>query len=50
MKDKTLEDLKLEAGAFERIMENFTKTFFAMVCQQIFEKDKMLFSFLLAYK
>jgi dynein heavy chain len=50
MKDKTLEDLKREEGAFEKIMERFTFTFFQMVGQQIFEKDKQLFSFLLAYK
>ena len=31
-------------------MERFTVIFFKMVCQQIFEKDKLLFSFMLAYK
>ena len=32
------------------IMKVFTRDFFYMVCSQIFDRDKMLFSFMLAYK
>jgi dynein heavy chain len=34
----------------ENIMKVFTRDFFFMVCSQIFDRDKMLFSFMLAYK
>jgi hypothetical protein len=32
------------------IIKNFTFTFYRKVCQSIFEKDKLLFTFLLAFR
>lgn len=32
------------------IIRNFTFTFYRKVCQSIFEKDKLLFTFLLAFR
>ena len=32
------------------IIKNFTHTLFRKVCQSIFEKDKLLFTFLLAFR
>ena len=32
------------------INDKFTRHYFKMVCQSIFEKDKTVFSFLLAYR
>jgi len=31
-------------------MDTFTRHFYCQVCQAIFEKDKILFGFLLAYR
>ena len=41
---------KKKEEAIRRMQANFVRVFFQQVCQTLFEGDKLLFSFLLAYK
>ena len=36
--------------AIRRMQANFVRIFYTQVCQTLFDSDKLLFSFLLAYK
>ena len=41
---------KRKEEAIRKLQTNFIQIFYEKVCQTLFENDKLLFSFLLAYK